>query len=314
MRHLLLIAATVAVLLLGLAPAALADGPITTTGHGVLFSADGTVDVPAGQSIDAVVVANGSATIEGNVDTIVVLEGVATLSGATARHLVVIDGTANLGAGTVVSGDIATLRGDVVRAPDAVVMGRVTTLDGDLAALSLALVPVAIVLTVGFALAMLAAGLVLAAFGARQVRTAEGLISSRPGQVIIAGVAGAVGLPILAGLLIVTVIGAPLGLALLFVGMPLLALVGWLVAAIWVGDWLLSRSGGPRTEAHPYRAAVLGVVVLAIAGILPFVSGLATVFGLGAVVLAAYRTLQPEAPTPTADASAGWTAPAPAAG
>jgi hypothetical protein len=39
---------------------------------------------------------------------------------------------------------------------------------------------------------------------------------------------------------------------------------------------------------------VLGVIVLALASILPFVSGIATVFGLGALLLAGWRVLKPE--------------------
>ncbi len=314
MRRLLMIAAAAALLILGLAPAALAAGPITTSGHGAVISVDGTVDVPAGESIDAVVVANGTATVEGTVDTIVVLHGTATLTGATTRQLVVVDGTANLGAGTTVTGNVATLRGDVVRSADAVVLGRTTTLEAGVAALGLLLVPIVIVLTVGFGLAMLVAAVVVAAFGARQVRTAEDLITHQPGQTLVAGVIGAVVLPTLGGVLIATIIGAPLGFALLFAGLPLLALVGWLVSAIWVGDWMIARTRGSREAGRPYRAALLGVVVLALAGVLPFVSAIATVFGMGALLLLGWRTLRPGTPAPIGDAPTGWAAPMPTAG
>ncbi len=91
-------------------------------------------------------------------------------------------------------------------------------------------------------------------------------------------------------------IGAPIGLFLLLVGVPALAFIGWLVAAIWVGNWLLARGGAAREVRHPYRAAVLGVVVLAAASILPLVSGVATVFGLGAMLLAGWDAVKPEQP------------------
>ena len=52
------------------------------------------------------------------------------------------------------------------------------------------------------------------------------------------------------------------------------------------------------------------MIVLAIAGILPFVSGIATMFGFGALILAAWRMLRPEAPRA---AGVAWT-PAPSAG
>ena len=81
----------------------------------------------------------------------------------------------------------------------------------------------------------------------------------------------------------VTIVGAPIGLGALLLVLPALAFLGWIVAAIWIGDWILGRSGGPRAE-RPYAAAVVGVLVLALAGIVPFVSAIATLFGFGALL------------------------------
>jgi hypothetical protein len=316
MRRLFAVAATVAILILALAPAALAADTVSWTGRGAIISVDGTVDVPAGQTVDGVVVVNGTATIEGTVNSVVVIRGTATLTGATAQHLLVVDGTANLGPGTTVSGDITTLRGDVLRDASAVVSGRTTTLDANLAALAFAVIPVLIVIWVGVYVAMVVAGLGLAAFGARQTRAAEALITRKPGQTLAAGLIATIALPILFGLVTVTVIGAPVGLAMLLVGLPLLAFIGWLVAAVWVGDWLLGQRGTHEAE-HPYKAAVLGVVVLALVGILPFVGAIATLFGVGGVVLAAWTGLRPETPlAPTASPAGptGWTGTVPTAG
>lgn len=317
MRRLFTIAATVAILLLAFAPAAFAADPqVSWTGRGAIVSVDGTVDVPAGQSVDAVVVINGTATIEGTVRDIVLIKSTATFTGATTRNMLVVDGTANLGAGTTVTGEITTLRADILRDATAVVSARTTALDADLAAFAFALIPLLIVLWVGFYVAMVVSGLALAAFGARQVRTAESLITRKPGQTLAAGLIATIALPILFGIVTATIIGAPIGLAMLFVGLPLLAFIGWLVAAIWVGDWLLGKRG-PVEVKHPYKAAFLGTVVLAIAGILPFVSAIATLFGLGAVVLAAWDNLRPADPQPVVvnpGGPAGWPEPLTTAG
>jgi hypothetical protein len=313
MRRLLTIAATVAILLLGIVPAAFAADPVQLTGRGAIVTVRGTVDIPAGQSVDAVVVVDGSATIAGSVGSVVVLHGTATLNGATARHIVVVDGTAELGAGTTVTGTIASLNGTVTQDPGSIVTGRVTTLDADLAALTLALVPLMIVLAIGFAIAMVLAGLMVAAFGARQVRAAETLITERPGRVLVAGIVGSVVLPVLALVLVLTIVGAPIGLAALFLVLPVLALAAWLVAAIWIGDWLVARTRGAREDGRPYRAAVIGVIVLAVAGLVPFVTTLATLFGMGALLIGAWHTLSPEPAEPVMASQAGWPRPAPGA-
>lgn len=317
MRRLFAIAASVVILILAFAPAALAAEPVTWSGNGTIISVDGSVDVPAGQSVDAVIVIRGTATIEGSARSIVVLGGSATLTGASARQLLVVDGSATLGAGTTISGDVSTLHGDVIRADGAVVTGRTVALDANLAALAFALIPLLIVLAVGFFLAMVVAALALAAFGGRQTRAAEALITQQPGQTLLAGLVGTLALPVLFGIVTLTVIGAPIGLAMLLIGLPLLAFAGWLVAAIWVGDWLLGRRGSLEAE-HPYRAAILGVVVLAVAGVLPLLSAIATLFGVGAILLAAWRSIRPgtatTATSPGFDPNAGWPNPAPTAG
>ena len=180
-----------------------------------------------------------------------------------------------------------------------------------MAALAVLLIPLFLLLFIGLGLTAMAVALFVAAFAARQVRHAESLISGEPGTVLVAGLAGSVVLPILAILATITIVGAPLGLGLLFLVLPVMAFLGWIVAAIWVGDWLLGRSRGASEPNHPYLAAVIGVFVLAFAGIVPFVSAIATLFGFGALLVIAWRILRPSAPQPGTAATAQ---PAPSAG
>jgi hypothetical protein len=290
MKRLLTIAATVAFLLSLGAPAVLAAEPLHTAGS-ALISVNGSVDVPAGDHLDSLVVVGGDASISGDVRTIVVVGGTATLAGATAETLVVVNGSADLQAGTTIQGDVRTLGGSVTQEPGSTVVGSTRTLDADVAAL-------------GIGLAAVIAALLVAALGARQVRGAGALIRREPGPVLVAGIVGTVALPLLAILMIVSVLGAPVGLALLFIVLPALAFLAWIVAAIWVGDWLVARlRGGPEPD-RPYLAAVLGVITLAIAGLFPFVTAIATLFGFGALLLASWRIFRHEAaPLDQPDAS-----------
>jgi len=297
MKRLLIIAAGVAMLLCLAAPAALAADPLPRTGS-VLVSVNHAVDVPAGDHLDTLVVVGGDARISGDVTTIVVVRGTATLAGATTQTLVVVNGSADLQAGTTVTGDVRTLDGVVNQQSGATVLGSVRTLDTDLAAFfaafGLLLIPALILLSIGFGLAMIAAALVVAALGARQVRQTGSLMRREPGPVLVVGVVGAIALPVLAIALIATVVGAPIGLAMLFVLLPALAFLAWVVAAIWIGDWMMIRMRGAAEPDRPYRAAVVGVVALAVAGMFPFVTGIATLFGFGALLLAGWRMLRHE--------------------
>ncbi len=295
MRRLLAIATSVAILFILTVPSAFAAEPTTTTGS-VIFAANGTVDVPAGEHVDTVIVADGIARISGDVDTIVVARGTATVTDASVGTIVVIDGNADLRGGTVVRGDVRTLHGTVTREATVAVDGSIRALDTDLAALAVLMIPLIIVLMVGIAIAGILAALTVATFAARQIREVEALISERPGHVLLAGIVGSVALPVIAILLVLTVVGAPLGLALLLAVLPAVAFLAWLVAAIWIGDWLIATTRGAREPGRPYRAAVVGVIVLAVAGVLPFVSTIATLFGFGALLLAAWRVLRPETP------------------
>ena len=61
------------------------------------------------------------------------------------------------------------------------------------------------------------------------------MITKQPGETLLFGLAGLFVIPIVAILAMITVIGAPLGLAILLMVWPAAAFAGYLVAAIWIG-------------------------------------------------------------------------------
>ena len=296
MKRLFLIIATVAILMGLAAPAVLAAGPTQPDGE-VLMAFNGDITVPAGEQADAVIVTNGTATIAGQVKNVVVINGSAILTGATLENVFVTNGTVTLGAGTTVSGDVRTIDATVTQDPTAVVSGSVRAADADLIAFGAAIVPLIVLFMLGFALVTIVAGLALAALAARQVRSAEALISHEPAETFVFGLAGLIVVPLVAILAMVTIIGLPLGLAILLMVWPAAAFAGYLVAAIWIGEWLLYRGDTPRPE-RPYLASVLGLIVLLVAGIVPFVVPIASLFGFGAVLLLAWRTFMQHGATP----------------
>ena len=313
MRRLFGIAAAMVIALLLLAPVVLAADPLPHTGR-VLLSAGGDITVPAGEHADAVIVINGTATILGEVNTVIAIDGAANLRGARTESVVAVRSPIELGADTVVLGDVMTLDSLVHRTGNAEVTGEVKDLAGMLIGIGAVLAPALLLLWIGFGLATIAAGLLLAGLAARQVRDAEGLISHQPGLTLVSGIVGLVGVPIVAVLLMITVVGAPLGVAILLMVWPLVAFIGYLVAGIWIGDWVLHQTVRGQGSERPYLAAIVGVLILEVLAIVPvaaFLVALASLFGFGSVLLLALRTLRSH---PSSQPAVTGSIPAPVAG
>jgi len=287
-----------------------ADEDLPNTGR-VLMAFGGDISVPAGEQADVVFVANGDADIAGTVNTLTVIEGNATVHGATVESIVIISGTVALEEGTTVLGNVRSIESTVTQAEGVEIAGDIKGIDAELIALGAFLGPAMLLFAIGMFMAALVAGLLLAAVGARQVRAAERVIADEPLKVFGVGLLGAFAIPILAIVAIVTIVGAPLGIGILLGLLPLLAFVGFLVAGIFVGEELLGTRKEPAV-ARPYKGAVLGIVVLQVIGLVPFIGGLATavasIVGLGAILLLGWRTIRG---TGAGQTAAPMSAPAP---
>jgi hypothetical protein len=289
-----------------LVPRALGAEPLSHSGR-VLVSTQGDVTIPAGDQADVVVVVNGNANVQGVVNTLVVVEGTATLTGATAETVVAVRSSVEIGPGTVVYGEVQRLDATVHQTGTTDIHGGVVDLSGRWLEIGAVLATALALLWIGFALATLLAGLALAGMGARQVRAAEALITREPALTFVAGILGVIVIPVVAILLLPTVIGAPLGVGILVVVLPLVAFGGYLVAATWLGEVVLRRaSPTERVRERPYLAVVLGVFLLGAIGLIPVLNilvAVASLFGFGAVLLLGLRTLLGSVPTqlPTAN-------------
>jgi hypothetical protein len=296
MRRILIILVGI-VLALGLAAPVLAADP-KPAGGPVLMAFNGDITIPAGDQAEVVFVTDGTATVAGHIETLVVIGGTARLTGATVDTIGAVGGTVSIDAASTVTGDVRTLGSTVTVDPAATIGGDVTSLDRDLAASTAVLAPMAFLFMLGLVLVTVVAGLALAALAARQVRSAEQLISREPGRVLLSGLGGLMLVPIVAILAMITVLGAPLGFALMFMVWPAAAFTGYVVAGIWIGDWLLYRGDRPAPE-RPYVAAVVGLLILQIVSVVPFVGAIASLFGFGAVLLVAWRVFRGMPATPT---------------
>jgi hypothetical protein len=294
MKRILVIAAAMLIVMLSIAPTALAADLSTRTDR-ILISTNGDVTVPAGEHADLVVVVRGTATIAGDVDTIVTIDGTADLTGAQAETVIAVRSTVNLAAGTVVAGDVIQLDSVIQTSGGAEILGEVKDGQAWLVGLGVVLAPAFFLMWIGVGLAIIVAGLLVAGIAGRQVRAAGALISHEPVTTLVAGILGLVVIPVVAILLMITIVGAPLGAGILLGLWPLVAFVGYLVAGVWIGEWILHRLQPTVVRERPYVASVIGLLslqALSLVPILAIVASIASLFGFGAVLLLAWRTLR----------------------
>lgn len=293
MRRLVAMAAAFAVGLGPIAPAVLAADPLPDAGH-VLISVKGDLVIPPGDRADVVLVVDGSARVSGEVRTLIVVDGSADLLGAKVESVVALRGQVEVGPNTVVSGEIRRLDSSVHQTGNAVVQGGITDLAPKLLELGGVVATALLLLWIGFGVANVVAGLFLAAAAARQLRSAQAMITREPALAAVSGLLAAIVVPVLAVLLFPTVILAPLGFGILVVALPLVAFGGYVVAALWVGDWLLHLAGDRRERERPYLAVVVGVVALGLLGMVPVAAllvAVASLVGFGAVIVQGARTI-----------------------
>lgn len=128
-------------------------------------------------------------------------------------------------------------------------------------------------------------------------REAAATIRREPLQSAGIGFLMLVGVPIAIVVLLITIVGIPLALMLIF-GYVVLLLLGYLVAALFVGDAALGRLGAARSASAGWRVLflLLALVALAILRRLPLIGGLAVLLlflaGVGAFTMRSWQGIR----------------------
>jgi cytoskeletal protein CcmA (bactofilin family) len=106
-----------------------------------------------------------------------------------------------------------------------------------------------------------------------------------------------IGVPFAVVILMITVIGIPLALMMIF-GYVVLLMLGYVVAALFVGDLALERLGGERVKSLGWRVLflLLALIALSVVRHLPLIGGLAVallfVAGIGAFTMRSWRGIR----------------------
>jgi hypothetical protein len=290
----LLLAMTV--LLLGAVPALAQseeDGVSLQTDSGsVMVGLRDAVVVEAGQTSEFVLVADGSARIEGAVGGLIAFDAdvVVSGSGASVADMFTVGGTLTVDGGATI-GDLAHSDTDLT----GVTAGSIsderdvqTDLAGAAAWGAAALLIVLLFVWIGAGLAMLVSALLVVAFGTSQVRRAAFNIGNDVLKTLVVGLLMLIIPWIVIGLLAITIVGIPLAIGLAFLWF-FAAFLGYITVGLWIGERILSRA---RSSARPYGAAFLGVLILMLLSWIPLVTPIALWFGVGSVSLAGWRVLR----------------------
>jgi hypothetical protein len=245
----------------------------------------GRIDVLPDERTGNVVIFDGPAVIAGDVKgSVVALNGNVRVTGTVKDNVVAVKGRAIVDAGAKVGGDVMSSRRPVV-APGATVKGDVRT--ENFANYFRAL---GWFLWFGWWLAVSVSvfvlGLLFLALAPRAAHAGMAVARNRIAAAVGWGLVMTIGLPIVSVLLLVTLIGVPLGL----IGLLSLALLwglGYALSALVLGRRLVKE---PRGLVLAFSA---GVLILRVVDLIPLIGNLvtfaATVFGLGALTIAGWR-------------------------
>ena len=294
-----LLPVVVALLLtLGFAPSVSAQqGP---PAGDVLVRVNGDLDIAATETVENAVGFNSRVTVDGTVlDRLTVIGGSATVNGAVGGELQVVNGTLKLGPNARVGEVVLTnstmsedagaaVSGDVSRGP-----GRSFSLLGSL---------FSTLWWFGITLLALLAAVVVAFVAPTLSRLAGQSLTREVGGTIAASALLWIGLPLLGLLLVFTIVGVPVSLAIWFGLMPLLWLVGFAISSIRVGDEIAVRANPGMAGRSSVGPAILGVLVLRLVGLVPVIGGLvvflAGILGAGALAWRLWRERQTTKATP----------------
>jgi hypothetical protein len=242
----------------------------------------GDVLVDRGQTTGDVLVADGDVTVRGTVDgDLVVGDGDVTIRGKVTGDVVTLAGTAILGRRAQVDGDVVYADKKPQVASGAQVGGKVKKVDAGDVGLGLDIAFWAAVTVSTFLL-----GLLLLLLFPKAADAFARSFKAKTGMAALVGVLTFLLLPVIGVGLLFTILGIPLGVGLLLALLPLYGLA-YTVSAFAIGRLILKTS--PRLISF-----LVGLVILRGLAIIPFAGGIvwvvATILGLGAIVLTALRS------------------------
>lgn len=244
----------------------------------------GDVDIPEGTHVAEVVVFHGPVSVEGMVHgDVVALDGPVTVSGLVLGSVVSLDDSVDVRQGARVTGDV--ISSEVSIAKGAQIDGQTKGINEALTKPLRWLGFIAWWIPLTFSTLFL--GLLLLWWFPRATDAAAVAARSNPSASGGLGVLVFAGIPILAFVAMITLVGIPFGLGLLLAS-GLVYSTGYVLGMLVLGRLIVRE---PRGRIGAFLA---GWAILRVLALIPWVSGLsgflAISFGFGAATVALHRT------------------------
>ena len=291
---------------IALAPAnAFAHGDEDIAKGGFALRIDGDLHLGPDGILDSAVVIDGHAAIEGDIkETLIVISGSAEVSGRVGEEIILIDSHLVLTETGSVGDDVILISSDITEETGSVIGGEIRE-EVDLSIQWWGVALVSLLAWVGFTILAVVAALVLAAVARRQSSGAADLLTSQTAHTILAAVITFIALPIAAFFIMFTAVGIPLALGVLFFLLPALGFFGYLICGLMIGNLIFGKANLGSEGQRPYLAAALGMLILQVVVLIPFIGWLIALisglWGAGAIVLYAWnawRSPGQETPAP----------------
>jgi cytoskeletal protein CcmA (bactofilin family) len=260
---------------------------------------NGRLAIPSDQSVRSAVILNGPARIDGTVrETLFVLNGRVDIAGTVGQDVIVVNGAVVIRSSAHVGGDVVTRTAPTIE--------RGATIDGELQSVATRFdapafgVASRLVWWVGYSASTLFLGLLLLLLFPALDGAAVRVWRDRAGEAVGFGAAVFFLLPVAALIFLLTIVGIPLGLFLVF-GLALVYTAGYVAGAHVLGRLIVKP---PTTR---FLAFLVGWGILRVVALVPVLGGfvwlIVSLIGLGVLTAAARRAgtvATPSAPTPPA--------------
>ncbi|NQS96843.1 MAG: polymer-forming cytoskeletal protein [candidate division Zixibacteria bacterium] len=138
-------------------------------------------------------------------------------------------------------------------------------------------------------LAAIVTAFIIIAFFTGRLRENFDTFADQPWKTLLIGFLGLIVIPVIVLIAFITLIGIPLGLTIAALYVVFLYLA-WVIAGILLGRLIIQLLGA--VEPSLLLSALLGIAVLSLLGLIPFIGGLfcfaAVLFGLGIILIGLY--------------------------